>query len=66
MASAGQFADGTDTDRLALALLAATQGGLLLSQVNRDTAALTAAMDTVITHIGTLLTEAPSDTVRRH
>lgn len=66
MASAGQFAEGTDTDRLALALLAATQGGLLLSQVNRDTAALTAAMDTVITHIGALLTEATSDTVRRH
>ncbi|WP_232077509.1 TetR/AcrR family transcriptional regulator [Mycolicibacterium aichiense] len=58
MASAGQFIEGTDTDRLALALLAATQGGLLLSQVNRDTAALAAAMDTVIAHIGTHLTQA--------
>ena len=65
MASTGQFAPGTDTDRLALALLAATQGGLLLSQVNRDTDALTAAMDTVIAQIGTNLTEAASQTVRR-
>ncbi|MEZ0358296.1 TetR/AcrR family transcriptional regulator [Mycobacterium sp. SA01] len=64
MAAAGQFAEGTDTDRLALALLAATQGGLLLSQVNRDTAALTAAMDTVITHIGGLLIETSTGTAR--
>ncbi|WP_431239016.1 TetR/AcrR family transcriptional regulator [Mycolicibacterium aichiense] len=66
MAAAGQFVEGTDTDRLALALLAATQGGLLLSQVNRDTAALTAAMDTVITHIGGLLIETSTGTVRLH
>ncbi|MCV7347325.1 helix-turn-helix transcriptional regulator [Mycolicibacterium rhodesiae] len=64
MASAGQFIDGTDTDRLALALLAATQGGLLLSQVNRDTAALAAAMDTVIAQIGAQLTEAAAGAVR--
>ncbi|MCV7214622.1 TetR/AcrR family transcriptional regulator [Mycobacterium crocinum] len=64
MASAGQFVDGTDTDRLALALLAATQGGLLLSQVHRDTAALAAAMDTVIAQIGTHLTEAAAKAVR--
>ncbi|WP_345892004.1 TetR/AcrR family transcriptional regulator [Mycolicibacterium sphagni] len=65
MASAGQFVAGTDTDRLALALLAATQGGLLLSQVNRDTTALMAAMDTVIAQIGAHLTEAAGKTVRR-
>ncbi|MCI4676931.1 TetR/AcrR family transcriptional regulator [Candidatus Mycolicibacterium alkanivorans] len=65
MAAAGQFTAGTDTDRLALALLAATQGGLLLSQVNRDTAALTAAMDTVIAQISAHLTEAADKAVRR-
>ncbi|SBS72829.1 Transcriptional regulatory protein [uncultured Mycobacterium sp.] len=65
MAAAGQFVAGTDTDRLALALLAATQGGLLLSQVNRDTTALTAAMDTVIAQIGSHLTEAAGKAVRR-
>ncbi|KAA0110337.1 TetR/AcrR family transcriptional regulator [Mycolicibacterium sp. P1-5] len=65
MAATGQFTDGTDTDRLAMALLAATQGGLLLSQVNRDTAALTAAMDIVITQIGAHLTEAARKAVRR-
>lgn len=65
MAAAGQFTSGTDTDRLALALLAATQGGLLLSQVNRETTALAAAMDTVITQIGAHLTEAARLAVRR-
>ncbi|MCX2932436.1 TetR/AcrR family transcriptional regulator [Mycobacterium sp. CVI_P3] len=65
MAAAGQFPAGTDTDRLALALLAATQGGLLLSQVNRDTAALTAAMDTVIAQIAAQLTEPARALVRR-
>lgn len=65
MARAGQFVAGTDTDRLALALLAATQGGLLLSQVNRDTAALTAAMDTVIAQIGAHLTDEAGRAVRR-
>ncbi|GAY14969.1 TetR/AcrR family transcriptional regulator [Mycobacterium sp. shizuoka-1] len=65
MAAAGQFIPGTDTDRLALALLAATQGGLLLSQVHRDTAALTAAMDTVITQIGAHVTETAGKAARR-
>ncbi|MBB3750026.1 AcrR family transcriptional regulator [Mycolicibacterium sp. BK634] len=65
MASAGQFAAGTDTERLALALLAATQGGLLLSQVSRDTTPLAAAMDTVIAQIATHLTTAAAKAVRR-
>jgi AcrR family transcriptional regulator len=65
MAAAGQFTPGTDTDRLALALLAATQGGLLLSQVNRETAALSAAMDTVIAQIGAHLTDTARRAVRR-
>ena len=60
MADAGQFVAGTDTDRLALALLAAAQGGLLLSQVNRNTTALAAAVDTVLAHIGAQLKEPPT------
>jgi AcrR family transcriptional regulator len=52
----GMLADGTlrprtDVDRLALALLAAVQGGLLLAQAQRTTDALEAAIDTVIAHI---------------
>lgn len=65
MADAGQFTPGTDTDQLALALLAATQGGLLLSQVNRDTAALAAAMDAVIGHIAAQLTTSARTAARR-
>jgi TetR/AcrR family transcriptional repressor of nem operon len=47
----GVLKSDTDPDRLALALLAALQGGLLLAQVQRTTDALEAALDTVITHI---------------
>ena len=65
MAADGQFEPGTDTDRLALALLAATQGGLLLGQLTRSTKALAAAMDTVIEQIGTHLTAAGRERVRR-
>ena len=41
----------TDPGRLALALLAAVQGGLLLAQAQRTTDALEVALDTVIAHI---------------
>jgi AcrR family transcriptional regulator len=52
----GMLENGTlrpqaDTDRLALALLAAVQGGLLLAQAQHTTDALEAAVDTVIAHI---------------
>ncbi len=40
--------------QLAFALLAAAEGGLLLSKTLRDTAPLEAALDTVIRHIGSL------------
>jgi hypothetical protein len=49
-----QLATGTDIDRIALAMLAAIQGGLLLSQSRRDTAPLEAALDTVIEHLSRL------------
>lgn len=38
----------TDVDQLALALLAAIQGGLVLAQAQRDTAALEAGLDTAL------------------
>ena len=41
----------TDPARLALALLAAVQGGLLLAQAQRNTDALEAALDMAIAHI---------------
>jgi AcrR family transcriptional regulator len=47
----GALRPGTDPARLALALLAALQGGLLLAQAQRSTDALEAALDTVIAHI---------------
>ena len=54
IAARGELPDGTDLDTLALAMLAAIQGGLLLSQVRRDTAPLEAAVDTMIEHLDTL------------
>ena len=53
-AARGELPDGTEVDNLALATLAAIQGGLLLSQVRRDTAPLEAAVDTMIEHLRTL------------
>lgn len=50
----GEIPDGTDVDRIALALLAGIQGGLLLSQVRRDTGPLEAAVDTMIEYLGRL------------
>jgi TetR/AcrR family transcriptional repressor of nem operon len=50
----GDLPDGIDVDNLALAMLAAIQGGLLLSQVRRDTTPLEAAVDTMIEHLRTL------------
>lgn len=54
IAGRGELTDDTDVDTLALAMLAAIQGGLLLSQVRRDTAPLEAAVDTTIEHLRTL------------
>ncbi len=43
-----------DPDRLALALLATLQGGLLLTQVRRDATPLRVALDAMIDHIESL------------
>jgi TetR/AcrR family transcriptional regulator, transcriptional repressor for nem operon len=47
----GELPSGSDVDRLAMAVLAGVQGGLLLSQLRRDTEPLEAALDTVIEHL---------------
>ena len=48
MHARGELPPDTDPDTLALALLAALQGGLLLTQVKRDTQPLEAALDAMI------------------
>ncbi|HEX3711447.1 MAG TPA: TetR/AcrR family transcriptional regulator [Trebonia sp.] len=45
---AGRLPAGTDPDALAVILLAALQGGLLLAQVQRDTRPLETAVDTIL------------------
>jgi TetR/AcrR family transcriptional regulator, transcriptional repressor for nem operon len=54
IAARGEIPDGTDVNRIALAMLAGVQGGLLLSQVRRDTGPLEAAVDTMIEHLSCL------------
>jgi hypothetical protein len=51
MRARGELRPDADTGRLALMLLAAAQGGLLLTQVRRDTDALEAALDGAIDQI---------------
>ena len=57
MRAQGDLRPDTDTDALALALLVALQGGLLLTQTRRDTAPLRTGLDTVIAQIRTHATE---------
>jgi AcrR family transcriptional regulator len=54
----GELPAEVDPDRLALALLAAHQGGLVLTQVRRDPAPLEAALDAMIEHVAELLRQA--------
>ncbi|WP_121712473.1 TetR/AcrR family transcriptional regulator [Streptomyces sp. E5N91] len=51
MRERGELDGGADPDRLALALLTALQGGLLMTQTRRDTIALEAVLNTMIDHI---------------
>jgi AcrR family transcriptional regulator len=53
MRERGELREEADPDDLALAMLAAAQGGMLLSQVQRETKPFQAAVDTVIAHIRT-------------
>lgn len=54
IAARGELPVGTDTDRLAVAILAAIQGGLLLSQIGRDATPFEAAIDTMIEYLASL------------
>jgi AcrR family transcriptional regulator len=47
----GELPSESDVNRLAMAVLACVQGGLLLSQLRRDTEPLEAALDTMIDHL---------------
>jgi TetR/AcrR family transcriptional repressor of nem operon len=57
MRDRGELRPETDTDALALALLVALQGGLLLTQTRRDTAPLRTGLDAVLAHVRTFATE---------
>ncbi len=54
MHARGELPSDTDPDTLALALLAALQGGLLLTQIKRDTKPLEAALDAMLELIARL------------
>ena len=60
----GELRADVDPDRLATALLAAVQGGLLLTQVRRNTRPLEAAVDTMLDHIESLVAHGPSASSR--
>ena len=57
MRDRGELRPDTDTDALALALLVALQGGLLLTQTRRNTTPLRAGLDAVLAHIQTFATK---------
>jgi TetR/AcrR family transcriptional regulator, transcriptional repressor for nem operon len=54
MHARGRLTPDADPDTLALALLAALQGGLLLTQIERDTKPLEAALDSILELIARL------------
>ena len=51
----GEFHPHADPDRLALAMLASLQGGLLLTQSRRDTTPLAAGLDVMIDYTASLV-----------
>src|ERR1700744_2800596 len=58
MHARGDLPAGTDPEQLALATLAALQGCLLMTQLERDTRPLEAALDTMLDRIQTLTDQA--------
>jgi AcrR family transcriptional regulator len=60
----GELVPHADPDQLALALLAAHQGGLLLTQVRRDLLPLQAALNETIDHIQSLRSKRKPPTTR--
>jgi AcrR family transcriptional regulator len=59
MQESGQLVPGADPAALALATLAALQGGLLLTQMRRDTEPLETALDAMLALIASLTPEPP-------
>ncbi len=62
----GELRKDADPDRLATALLAAVQGGLLLTQIRRNTKPLEAAVDATLDHIESLTIRARQRVHRYH
>jgi TetR/AcrR family transcriptional regulator, transcriptional repressor for nem operon len=60
MQDRGELLPGTDTDRLATALLTTLQGGLLLAKTLRDGEPLETALHTMIDHIESFTTATTS------
>jgi TetR/AcrR family transcriptional repressor of nem operon len=58
MRTRGELPAATDVDGIALGILAAVQGGLLLTQAMRDTTALEAALNLALDHVGMLIDAA--------
>lgn len=58
MHASGELVPDADPDELAMALLAALQGGLLLTEIQRETKPLEVALDAVLTLVGTLTTSS--------
>src|ERR1700753_1459226 len=58
MHARGDLPAGTDPEQLALATLAALQGGLLMAQLERDTRPLEAALDAMLDRIQSLISAA--------
>jgi TetR/AcrR family transcriptional regulator, transcriptional repressor for nem operon len=56
MQDRGELRADADVPKLACALMAAVEGGLLLAKAQRDVAPLEAALDTVISYIASLTT----------
>jgi hypothetical protein len=58
MAAKGRLDPSADPEKLATTTLAALQGALLLTQMQRDSTPLEVALDTVIDHIASLTNPA--------
>jgi hypothetical protein len=63
MRERGELSAAADPNDLALATLAALEGGLLLSQVRRSTAPLEQALDRMLDHIESYRTPYPEQPV---
>ena len=59
MYESGRLVPHADPDALAMAILAAMQGGLLLTQLNRDTRPLEQSLDAVLSLVASLTVHRP-------